>query len=639
MNIRGIVFFKNNVPELKKKTNLEYIPFGINGLIEVELFSGEDKNIRSSVIISNTGYAKSIQQGNFISQDMKFPCLEDLQNYLRSHPRIKLAICYDPDNNAIITARGVLSDIPLYYMHIPSSFFAFSTDMEELLKFEQVKSLTGIDLSSIKSYVTTSGMFSSYSNKTFLKEIKSALPGFINTATSNTFTSKTFAQFNISKWDYISDRREYGEAFRSLFANSVNNAIGMGSIIGSHLSGGLDSSSISAMIKYVYPGHTLHTIYSDTETQETEERSFALEVAKKINSFHHEVKAPHDEVTGLIKYIAMCGYPPNTIHSPARHIHLLQYQKHLGCDISLSGEGGDTIVGYGREYLDILFEQRRYTELKSELIKLVNNIKHPFFHPKWHSLNKTKQQSIYITDTIYRYLTHELRCRPANQFIVTFLKCCVKFNLSPSHLLHNAFKAFFNRYQAISIISNELTSELTTNEPVETDLSDIILNDLDARLQNSYGNLFSSISILIREEYNALAHHSKLTTHLPFYDKELLELCMATPVEIKYDSGLKRGHLREAMKGILPESVRLRIGKATFDTFARQSTLRLYQQSQDFLVDSSPVWDYIDKNKFNHLVALLKRENQRTSIYTLTFFYVNRTISLAVWLDWLKRNN
>lgn len=637
MNLSGIVIYKNGLFDFERKAGRRYSPLSSNGFIEIELFTGEDDKISNSIIVQNLKPDNEIQQENSILSNMEFSCLENLREYLKNNSEIKLAICYDNARKSLVTARGVLSDIPLYYVHAPNLFYAFSTSVTELINFSCVKSFTGIDTQSIKSYLSSSGPSSSYSNNTFFKEIKSVLPGHINITNNESNTSITFAQFNIEKWEHISTKEEYGETFRHLFANAIKNSVGSSKTIGAHLSGGLDSSSISAMTRNLFPDRTLHTLYSDTETTETEERHFALDVAKKICSIHHEVKAPHDEINGLIKYISICGYPPNTIHSTSRHIDLLQYQKDIGCTISLSGEGGDGVVGYGREYLDLLFDQQLYKEARIELSKLANNVKHPFFHPKWDSITENQQQSIFIENTIYRLLAQKFRNSTINKFIPIFIKLSKEFGVSPLSLLRQALLNSYNNKRSASIISKQLKSALNEELHIETILSQTLLAGLDTVLQKSYGSLFSSIAIKIREEYYALSHHMKLTTRLPFYDKELLELCMATPAVIKYDNGLKRGHLREGMKDILPESVRLRVGKATFDTFARQSTFRLYQQSLDFLGDHSPVWNYVDKKRFNQMALALKKENELSSIYTKTFVYVHRTISLAVWLDWLKR--
>jgi asparagine synthase (glutamine-hydrolysing) len=49
---------------------------------------------------------------------------------------------------------------------------------------------------------------------------------------------------------------------------------------------------------------------------------------------------------------------------------------------------------------------------------------------------------------------------------------------------------------------------------------------------------------------------------LPFFDVRLIELCLSLPPEQKLRRGWSRYVMRNAMQGILPESIRLRRGKS-----------------------------------------------------------------------------
>jgi hypothetical protein len=53
----------------------------------------------------------------------------------------------------------------------------------------------------------------------------------------------------------------------------------------------------------------------------------------------------------------------------------------------------------------------------------------------------------------------------------------------------------------------------------------------------------------------------------PFLDRDLLAFLMATPGDVQNHNGIPRQLLREAMRGILPESIRTRTDKADFTRF------------------------------------------------------------------------
>jgi asparagine synthase (glutamine-hydrolysing) len=69
---------------------------------------------------------------------------------------------------------------------------------------------------------------------------------------------------------------------------------------------------------------------------------------------------------------------------------------------------------------------------------------------------------------------------------------------------------------------------------------------------------------LFDEEVDCAASHHQLEVTYPLCDRRLIELLMQIPVEHFYAGGRKRGLIRKAMAGILPEKVRLRRTKGSY---------------------------------------------------------------------------
>lgn len=61
-----------------------------------------------------------------------------------------------------------------------------------------------------------------------------------------------------------------------------------------------------------------------------------------------------------------------------------------------------------------------------------------------------------------------------------------------------------------------------------------------------------------------MAH--SIESRVPFLDHELVEFCFAMPDEFKISRGITKVVLREAMKGVIPEPVRMRHSKLGFST-------------------------------------------------------------------------
>ena len=60
----------------------------------------------------------------------------------------------------------------------------------------------------------------------------------------------------------------------------------------------------------------------------------------------------------------------------------------------------------------------------------------------------------------------------------------------------------------------------------------------------------------------------------PFFDRRLMEFCLAVPFEYRIYHGYTRGVLRQAMQDILPPAVQWRTGKQNLTTNFLQRFLR-----------------------------------------------------------------
>jgi asparagine synthase (glutamine-hydrolysing) len=82
-----------------------------------------------------------------------------------------------------------------------------------------------------------------------------------------------------------------------------------------------------------------------------------------------------------------------------------------------------------------------------------------------------------------------------------------------------------------------------------------------------------------------LAAHQGIERRHPFFDVRLLEYCVAIPPEQKLHKGWSRYILREALRDILPMSIRERVDKADLSLNFNRNTLKFERDRIDTLVD------------------------------------------------------
>jgi asparagine synthase (glutamine-hydrolysing) len=119
---------------------------------------------------------------------------------------------------------------------------------------------------------------------------------------------------------------------------------------------------------------------------------------------------------------------------------------------------------------------------------------------------------------------------------------------------------------------------------VGDDLKERLLQDL---------TLYSLPSLLRYEDRNSMAH--SIESRPPFLDQDLVELVLSLPPDAIVRDGWSRWIFREAMRGILPEKIRLRRKKIGFTTpemrwlRAERATVQGIFRSPSFC--SRPYWD------------------------------------------------
>jgi asparagine synthase (glutamine-hydrolysing) len=116
----------------------------------------------------------------------------------------------------------------------------------------------------------------------------------------------------------------------------------------------------------------------------------------------------------------------------------------------------------------------------------------------------------------------------------------------------------------------------------------------------------------------------------PFFDRRLVEFCVAVPVGQKLRRGWTRSILRRALEGILPPEIQWRPGKSDLSPNFHRNLLSLGgARFEELLVDDSePTVDrFLDRAELRRVLA---RYRQRpTNDDGMTLFMA---ASLAAWL-------
>ncbi|WP_138481214.1 asparagine synthase-related protein [Dyadobacter bucti] len=640
--IEGVIHYRSRIDE-KSSNGYDNVFFFENGLIGE---SGFDE-IKCSDLNTIIGYRTKAGDTKILSSDevRAHYSFSDFRQGLSSSPFIgpNIGVWFDEESQTLFLFRDVFGSIPLFYIHVPNAFFAFSTNINGLLRRFNLADFSHINTYKIVSYISDNYVDSDRdASSTFFGQIKSALPGHILTVGSRMAASEVAIRFNPDKWAFLKTTEDFGDAIRDQFLKSIRIATrDQTKVIGSDLSGGLDSSSICSSFRHLYPDRPLHTFHIRANNQESDESGYAELVAKDVDSVHHLMYRSEDDIKNLKLSIDLYGQPEAQFLSPATHWHFLSQIKGYGCDILLNGLGGDSIIGYGDEVLGQSFDEKNWPLFKHLTRLSTSHIRLSRQFSTWDTFSFEKRYHLILQNYLYRRFT-AFRNLPIRELFAMYKEVSRELGISYYYFARRASKTLFLRAvkrRAENVASIARDDFATSVKPShgEINFPVSLRNGLPSEYQDSFDDVFHPHIIRSREQHFMLDNHFGLRTCSPLMNKDLFELSMAVPNIIKYGDGIGRAHFREAMKGILIEEVRRRNTKSTVSSLdGEKMTLRLFTQGQDYLSDGRDVWNYVDKRKFNQLVKILLNDRIPYAQKSITYFYITRTISLSVWLDSLK---
>lgn len=643
MIIEGFISFRENSEKSFKPSNrYDKIIDLKDGYLSVTEFSSTNKYYRSFFIGAEFNQKEAGSISNFkITEPASFFAFN---RYLESqiNPAIGTGIWYSEPNKSLYLARELFGLSPLFYIHQPNNYIAFSTSLVSLIQMDLVKENLEVDHERLVGY--TSFMHDqefNYTSNTFFKNIKSVLPGHILSITPDNTHSKPYSAYQFGPSSKYSRDEEYTDAFRKLLKESVEKTIiDKSKKLGSHLSGGLDSSSIATMVKFLQPERELDTFYYDVGNKNSRDKAFSEMISKHIGSAHHEIEQGNNDFSILQLNTSLTGHPETMLISPSFQGNLFMKAQRIGCKILLNGNDGDSIVGSGLEVLQKLFDDKEWTLLKELLKKRVDYSSLSNRYLEWDVFSDEKKYHLVQQNFIYSRLAPKMRQLKPVQFYRLYRQISKVFDIDLLYFVKSSLESLRKKMvtqvpSPQSILRNDILAEF--NPVSNFALTKSFGSDTSDDIQQCLTDVYNAQAISQNEAFYALGLHYGISIRSPFYDKELFELCMSVPTLTKYGNGQGRAHFREAMKGILPDYVRTRHDKGVVGFGGRTITLRLLDQAKSFLFESEEIWKYVDKDKFLKEVQILSEDNLPAYKYNRPLFHITRTISLAVWLEWLKK--
>jgi len=330
---------------------------------------------------------------------------------------------WDRQEQTLLLARDRYGIKPLYYS-MQGQTLAFGSEQKAILAIPEFR--RSLDKEALLEYFTFQNIFT---DKTLLNDVKLLPAGhYAVLDLKRKSPSLQFTQY----WDYnfrepehkVSDE-EYRDELDRLFKQAVNRQLVTDVELGSYLSGGMDSGSITAIAAKSYPYMKTFTCGFDLNSASGiemgfDERSKAEYMSYHFKTEHYEMVLKAGDMERVLPKLAWHLEEPRVGQSYPNYYAAQLASKFV--KVVMSGAGGDELFGgypwrYYRAVVNDDFEHYvdKYYEFWQRLIP--NNQIKQVFAPIWNDVKHVWTRDIFRdvfkhhADSLYTpedYINHSL---------------------------------------------------------------------------------------------------------------------------------------------------------------------------------------------------------------------------------------
>lgn len=245
---------------------------------------------------------------------------------------------WDTKNKSLFLARDRMGIRPLYYTHINGNF-VFSSEIKAMLALENWN--PEIDLNVLRETFTYWGPLSP---KSIFKNVFEIPQGTFLIYKNGSVNIQPYWEMNFSEQNVVKNDQEYIDEFEELLINAAQMRLRADVPVGAYLSGGLDSSTIAAVIQQFSeaPLETFSIQFSDPKFDEKE---FQNQMVNSLTVNHHSFTCTSEDIGSVFPDVIWHTETPVLRTSPAPMFLLSELVHENKYKVVLTGEGADEILG------------------------------------------------------------------------------------------------------------------------------------------------------------------------------------------------------------------------------------------------------------------------------------------------------
>jgi asparagine synthase (glutamine-hydrolysing) len=495
---------------------------------------------------------------------------------------------WDSNKQQLFCARDRFGIKPFYY-YTDNEKFVFGSEIKAILQsggIDKTMSYDGLDSYFAFGYIT--GDLSIY------EKIKKLQPGhylLLSVQNKEPIIIQRYWSINFEP-DYSKSENEWEDEIDACLSETIKLHMISDVPLGAFLSGGIDSSSVVAMMAK-NSNQPIKTFSIGFKENKYNELRYAKEMAVMYGCEHHEQIVEPESISLLPKLVKAYDEPfADSSAVPTYYVSKLA-REHV--TVALSGDGGDELfAGYSiYSYLNKIYSSPF-------------NFNIPYLNKQiWGNIHRLIPRGIKGKGASY-FLSKE------REFIGAYLTYWTKDERA--QLILNSRKSFGNK------ISEQYKIDLLKNK---------VGADFISQLQYLDMNTYIVDDILTKVDRVSMMH--SLEVRVPLLDHKFAELSFKIPWSLKFKNGNQKYILKKAMTPYLPKSVLSHHKQGFGVPLSLWFKEDLKEYVNEILLSNNPLYsNYLDKKFVRKCVANhnLGMRDFSSRIWSILFFE-----------EWLKQNS
>ncbi|HMZ33369.1 MAG TPA: asparagine synthase (glutamine-hydrolyzing) [Chitinophagales bacterium] len=425
---------------------------------------------------------------------------------------------HDKQEDTLFIACDRFGIKPLYY-YSDDDFFFFGSELKNILQFPIKKE---IDWSAVSLYFQMNYI---PGKNAIFKNIQRLEPGQQLSIRNNNIEIKRWYNIPYNALNAEQNQLSYEEQKKKLLAlmdDSVRLRLIADVPLGAYLSGGIDSSVVTAMASRHTPHLNTFSIGFESNAF-FDETPYANLVAKHFKTNHTVFKLKNDDLFESLHELLDYSDEPFA-DSSALLVNILSKFTRQHVTVALSGDAGDELfAGYNKHYGEW---QMRNNSWQASIIHLLQ--------PVWEKLPKSRSGNIANKIRQLERFAKGMDLKPAERW---WQWCCINDTNYVEQLIGD--KADLSITEMIKI-----RQQYASLVQYDGTLNDCLLADV---------NMVLPYDMLTKVD--RMSMRNSLEVRVPFLDYRIVEFAFSLPVSSKINGNMKKKIVQDAFREVLPNEL------------------------------------------------------------------------------------